>query len=71
MSHRIEGWCIIDSQTGERILKVYETRGGAKTSFNNSCYARLCLGHVEKFDEQIRYILNPLVLIEGEDDSTK
>lgn len=70
MTYRIEGWCIINRETGERFMGLYESEQGAKAgwwSFAKQRYAKSSQYYKfyrMKFDEQNTYILQPLVLIE-------
>ncbi len=68
MTYRIEGWVIIDSRDGSRWGGLYESETGAKQSWNKHCGIQdgQTFGKKIKFNEQQIYILNPLVLIEGE-----
>lgn len=68
MSYRIEGWVIIDTRDGDRWGKLYETEAGAKKSFNDDVreYNRWRTAHKAMFNDQKIYILQPLVLLEGE-----
>lgn len=68
MTHRIEGWCIIDSRDGSRWGGLYESESGAKSSFWN--WSKWLYETDEfsgkKFTEQDVYILQPLVLLGDE-----
>lgn len=70
MTHRIEGWCIIDSRDGSRWGGLYESESGAKSSFWN--WSKWLYEGDEfsekKFNDQSVYILQPLILLEGCDD---
>lgn len=66
MTHRIEGWCIIDSRDGSRWGGLYESETGAKASWW-SWTRWLNIGHEfseKRFNEQSVYILQPLILLE-------
>ena len=65
MTHRIEGWVIIDSRSGERWGGLYETERGAVSSWNTSRFYKdwdLWQKKV-KFHDQDVYILQPLLLL--------
>jgi len=69
MTHRIEGWCIIDSRDGSRWGSLYESTAGAKRSYNDSIRYKNKYNPEQYplFNDQDVYILNALVVIEGDE----
>lgn len=68
MTYRIEGWCIINKLTGERWGSLYETERGAVCSFNTASGIQNydLFTKKMKYKDQDVYIVQPLILIEGE-----
>lgn len=65
-SKKIYGWVIIDTKDGNQWNKPFASKGGAKNSFNHDRrWMRDLDGTCGRyFDEQVRYKLFPLGIIE-------
>lgn len=65
MNKKIVGYCIVDTESGERWGDLYESSRGAKSSFNSwvkqTNYYRP--NTKPQFDEQTQYVIHPVWLI--------
>lgn len=65
MNKIVVGYCIIDTETNERWGDLYESQGGAKSSFNSwvrqTNYYRP--NTKPKFNDQDQYMIHPVWLI--------
>jgi hypothetical protein len=65
MNNQIVGYCIIDTESGQRWGDLYESERGAKASFNSwvkqTNYYRP--NTKPKFNEQSQYVIHPVWLI--------
>lgn len=64
--NKIVGYCIINTENGERWGDLYESQAGAKSSFNSwakqTNYYRP--GTKPKYNEQSQYVIKPVWLLD-------
>ena len=63
---RVVGYCIIDTETGQRWGDLYESEGGAKSSFNSWVKQRNYYrdNGQPKFNDQTQYVIKPVWLLD-------
>lgn len=66
MNKRVVGYCIIDRETGERWGDLYESQGGAKSSFNSWVRQRNYYKGSDqpKFNDQSQYVIKEVWLLD-------
>lgn len=66
MTKRVVGYCIIDTETGERWGDLYESQGGAKSNFNSWVRQRNYYKDrgQSKYNDQSRYVIKEVWLLD-------